>query len=57
MDKERLYDDRLKLQVLNNNLNEENQRMKTRVSILEKELDKRDKFVEESIALTPVAGE
>lgn len=46
-DKERLYDEAMKLKVNNNAVRDENLRLKTRLKVLENELQKKDRLLDE----------
>lgn len=46
---ESLYEESIKLKIQNNNLKEENKKLKTQILVTEKEVEKRDKLVEEVV--------
>ena len=46
-DKERLYDEALKLKANNNSVRDENLRLRTRVKVLENELHRKERLLEE----------
>lgn len=48
-EKESMYEESMKLKIINNTLKEENMKMKTQIQAVEKELEKRDKLVEDVI--------
>ena len=48
-EKETLYEESMKLKIFNNNLKEENHRLKTQIQVIENELEKRDQQMEEVI--------
>ena len=54
-DKERLYDEALKLKANNNTVRDENLRLRTRVKVLENELHRKERLLEE-FSLQPVEG-
>ena len=41
-EKETLYEESMKLKIFNNNLKEDNHRLKTQIQVIENELEKRD---------------
>ena len=49
-ERERLYDDVMKQRMTTNNLNGENTRLKTRIQIVEAELQRKDKVIDDLIA-------
>lgn len=49
MDKEKLYEDRMKLKIQVNSYKDENIKLKTKILILEKELQDREKLVENAM--------
>lgn len=49
-ERERLYDDVMKQRMTTNNLTNENTRLKTRVQMVEVELQRKDKVIDELLA-------
>jgi len=48
-DRERLYDDVMRSRIATNQLQDENTKLKTRIQILENELNKKEKAIDEII--------